>query len=608
MGTFIPLLWILSTSFILTSLLKIRVEKTLWLTLIIPGLVLLFFGMFHQLRLGFILLLSLNLFYFIYYIFRCRDKNIDYQNYFTYGLLLFIIIYFLIIIQNKYTVFITWDEFTHWGKMVRDNLELNGLYSVIESSTYHKNYPPIISLIQSFWCLLSGGFSETYCYRAINIFVFSVIFSLFDFKKEKRIMNYYRETILLVLFFLVSIIPLREIYNLFVSIYLDVIVSFFSAIFIYKSYTINMKDKFQIFNYILLGITLIYVKQIAIAFFFMGIFILILRNILSKSLIINLKKLILILVIVLGFFIMWDIYTIPVKHLSQFNYSSIDLHELYDISINNIGIDYKLLTKEHYISSLLNTPLINTPFNMSYVQFSIILTIIITLLTYSKVNILKSLILPCAFVIGIIGYAFTQYTLYLFCYSVYEATNLASYCRYMNIFILFGLYLILFLVYKRAKESKKHSVNVIIIIFIISISINGLLSFDFMNSNRVGFFMLPDTPPLVEQLNNIEIKDNKKIIIIDNEPERFKIIPYLNFYYPKIHADEFCLANIEIPAGPFCSSLTNEAFKEYVSGYDYLYTMYYDYPFYDTWTETFTEYLLINRLYEINDGVPNLIE
>lgn len=608
MGTFIPLLWILSTSFILTSLLKIRVEKTLWLTLIIPGLILMFFGMFYQLDSGFFLLIALNIIYLIYYIFRCDNKSIDYKNYFTFGLLLFIIIYFLIIIQHKYTPFVIWDEFTHWGKMVRDNLELNGLYSVIESSTIHKNYPPIISLIQSFWCLLSGGFSETYCYRALNIFVFSIVFSIFDFKKDNKVYNYIIEISILVLFFLISIIPLIEIYNLFTSIYLDVIVSFISAVFVYKSYIIDLKDKFQVFNYILLGITLIYTKQIAIVFFFMGIFILVLRHISNRSLLNNLKKIILILIVVLSFFIIWNIYTIPVKHLSQFNYSSIDLHELYDISINNIGVDYKLLTKEHYISSLFNTSLINIPLKLSYVQFSTILFIIISLLTYSKKNILKSLILPFTFIIGIIGYAFTQYTLYLFCYSEYEATNLASYCRYMNIFILLGLYLILFLVYRRNKENSKHFVDLIVIIFIISISLNGLLSFDFMNSNRVGFFMLPDTPPLVEQLNNIKIKDNKKILIIDNEPERFKIIPYFGFYYPKIVADEFCLANNEIPKGVFCTSLTDDNFKIHVSQYDYLYTMYYDYSFYETWTENFTEYLLINRLYEIKDGVPTLIE
>ena len=66
---------------------------------------------------------------------------------------IFFILFFFIFLFDYNRGFTHWDEMSHWGPMVKENLRLNQLYSTAESKLQaHKDYPPMIALFETAWC------------------------------------------------------------------------------------------------------------------------------------------------------------------------------------------------------------------------------------------------------------------------------------------------------------------------------------------------------------------------------------------------------------------------------------------------------------------------
>lgn len=81
----------------------------------------------------------------------------------------FIVLYTFIFLFDYNRGFTHWDEMSHWGPMVKENLRLNQLYSTAESKLQaHKDYPPMIALFETAWCRVCGGYSEKYISEAFT--------------------------------------------------------------------------------------------------------------------------------------------------------------------------------------------------------------------------------------------------------------------------------------------------------------------------------------------------------------------------------------------------------------------------------------------------------
>lgn len=94
----------------------------------------------------------------------------------TPGLAAFLALYCYIFVLHSGRSFAWWDEFSHWGVMVREILRTGGLYTAGGSLLgVHQDYPPFFQLIEAGWCALTGGYAEPTLYRALH----TVLLSLF---------------------------------------------------------------------------------------------------------------------------------------------------------------------------------------------------------------------------------------------------------------------------------------------------------------------------------------------------------------------------------------------------------------------------------------------
>lgn len=111
---------------------------------------------FHTFTVGFYLNLSYAIFFLIVLITKRKNKDVIKlwkNNFFSKGFYIFLLIYIIVFIYDYNRSFHVWDEWSHWGEMIKEMLRLDQFYSV-ESSTLlvHKDYPPIIQLLELFFC------------------------------------------------------------------------------------------------------------------------------------------------------------------------------------------------------------------------------------------------------------------------------------------------------------------------------------------------------------------------------------------------------------------------------------------------------------------------
>lgn len=92
------------------------------------------------------------------------------------GACAFGVVYLLFCLIDRGRRFWNFDEFWHWGMMVKEMLRLDKFYSVAESNLIiHKDYPPFLALFELFFCRASGGFGEGRVTCALHIFEFSLV-------------------------------------------------------------------------------------------------------------------------------------------------------------------------------------------------------------------------------------------------------------------------------------------------------------------------------------------------------------------------------------------------------------------------------------------------
>jgi hypothetical protein len=152
------------------------------------------FSMINQLQIGFYVTLFAPALFLIIGIFRIKFSTVNHKSppppqlhnhlytllkpFFSVFLFFFVLYFFLFII-NIHKTFMNWDDFSHWGPMVKEMLRLDSLYDVPQSlSIRHKDYPPMIQLIEFFFCKMTGGFSEPACFIAAQSFTLVPLISV----------------------------------------------------------------------------------------------------------------------------------------------------------------------------------------------------------------------------------------------------------------------------------------------------------------------------------------------------------------------------------------------------------------------------------------------
>ena len=95
-------------------------------------------------------------------------------------------------------MFSNWDEFSHWGKMVKEMFRLDSFYSTkLSNLMVHKDYPPIIQIYELLWVKLSNSYSETILIKSIHFLELSLlIIPISDIDIKNKICRIYSEVLL----------------------------------------------------------------------------------------------------------------------------------------------------------------------------------------------------------------------------------------------------------------------------------------------------------------------------------------------------------------------------------------------------------------------------
>ena len=96
--------------------------------------------------------------------------------YFTPGLVSFLMVCAIAVILNYGRRFSDFDEFWHWGMMIKEELRLDRFYCIEASRMIiHKDYPPFLSILELLWVKTGGTYSEGLLSASLHVMIYSLL-------------------------------------------------------------------------------------------------------------------------------------------------------------------------------------------------------------------------------------------------------------------------------------------------------------------------------------------------------------------------------------------------------------------------------------------------
>lgn len=504
------------------------------------------------------------------------------------GLYIFILLYIGIYIFDFSREFSVWDEFSHWGVMVKEMFRLDSFYSINASTLLvHKDYPPIISIYELFFAKLSGGYNETYLVRGLHLFEFSLLIPFISKEDDKKISRIIKALIFILILYLLYL--LFDCHGVINTIYTDYFMAILVAYLLGNIYiNRDIISSFNLFN-ISLGLSfLILTKQMGLPLYIMIVYYFIVSIVFSKiSTNHPITKIIIVLVsliLPLTFYTGWNNYVDNLEVTRQFDLKNIEFTKLED---------YQIETYNNYVDATINTSIISSPLKISYLAFTIIIFIAFSLITYFNRNIIsvhKTINLNIALTFGAIGYAAVMLFLYVYFFGNVEGPMLSSYDRYMPTFILISLTTLLIVINRIIDRlgNKKEMIIFGIILSLLIIIQNS------KNYIKIIPALKQSETSIYEKCADDLIKHNvlgSKIFVIAQDSEG-------DFQY-----------RIKYYAGNITTNQSNynwdnnisyyENIKNYVNEFDYIYLAQINEGFNDTFNKVFDE-IKPYGLYKIN--------
>lgn len=565
--------------------------------------------LFKTFNIGFYINIIYSLFPFAYIAYNHKNKDKLSQikkNFLTTGFYYFVIVLTIITVYDLKRPYTTWDEFSHWGEMLKEMIRLDKFYSVSYSVLQvHKDYPPILQLFELFIIKLLGTYKETYSIVALHLLSISLIgYVIPENIKLNKLLIIARTIISTLLVFLVTL--LFDVHGIANSIYNDYFMSILVAYIVMVIFlSDNKKSLFTLINISVASSFLLLTKQMGLPLYLMSIFLYFCLLIVDarkenkkvKSLDIKslLKIVSIIIVIPAIFYISWKLCIKNIDIPQQFNVSDIKILDLLGIARGTKGTSVQHQTVKQFIYSLTSYSLVNSVIPMPFIQSIVfIFALLYLLLKKSKeISTIKSTLLLLTLVIGTIGYVFVMLNMYIFCFSEYEASILASFDRYMATFVLLILYICIMLaiVYSYKKKNIAYILCPMVIVAI-------LISPDKINRSYPA--LVASEATVYEknaQIIRNSLKENAKVFIIaQNSLGNYQ-------YFVKYYANPI-ITNMINYNWPVSDDINPndyyDSIKENISEYDYLYIASLDDAFTEKYSFVFETAPQEGQLYKID--------
>jgi len=367
----------------------------------------------------------------------------------TPGFIVFFILVGLTLYTTRGLLFTGWDEFSHWGLVVKNMVSLDTFASDAASTTMFKDYPPATALLQYYFLSYNPIFVEADIVRAMLVFSYSLMIPMVQFTKLK---DWIKIPFYTLMFYC---LPLIFYYNFQTTIYVDAVLG---LLYFYLIYTYGLASKVDtslIVRLSLASSVLCLVKQSGIVFVLLAWIIILIGTLLGsvgkkfkpEHRIKWIHSILLLIPLSLAIVtsLLWKVYLKLTKAVISSAIGKITLTGTLSLFTPKI-LPYQSATITNFTKVFFDSKVFNYRFPLSYFSWAIFLFIVIIVanLLISD-RLLKRKIKTVGFgvLIGYFIYAGGLLLLYLFTYSQYEATTLASLSRYMNTYLI-GFFFIAF--------------------------------------------------------------------------------------------------------------------------------------------------------------------
>ncbi len=450
---------IITMIYIISSIIAIKLQKRIEETtpIAVVGIILVvyIFGLFNNLALGVIFLKLSTIILLIYFI-KLIIKNIKnkkgketIKQILTPGVLIYVLLVILFIIENQNRIFEMYDTFNHWGLTVK-NMCLYNDYGTTGNIIQFNEYPPFTGTFQYILVNLSGEYSESTIITAQCILYLSMIMPIF---KNIRWDKSLAKSIIIIP--MVICLPLIFYDNFYTEILIDGFIGVLLALSMYQVYK---KDKILLTTY-LIALTL--TKNIGILLTIMVLIVDTIMQITSKSELgkektkKELKKIGITAIIILIICGSW--YTkITIDH-SNLNWG--------EIGKESYTTEEKIQIIQQFANELKNGTKKITEKGLSVLTcFAIYLSLAI--LIYNKDKNKDKLKIQIAMAIIMIIYIISMLYPYILLFNEEEARMLASFSRYMSSILLSGFFLNMLIAFEKIKKEYIIYVITILMLFL----------------------------------------------------------------------------------------------------------------------------------------------
>ncbi|MBR3386025.1 hypothetical protein IKG68_00415 [Candidatus Saccharibacteria bacterium] len=580
-GFVVPLVYLLLFTASLVFLTKRSFGKCLPLTMMLSAF-LLFFSqlLFGTFLVGFVAGIVFAFAAFIIVWVRRKEWNTLKRQYLTTGLIVFLVIYIVIFIYDFNRGYTVWDEFSHWGVMLKEMFRLDKFYSVDASNLMvHKDYPPIMQLFELFWMKLCGGYNEALALRALHTFELSLVVP-FIVEKVAEKKNICKAILLggaIAIATMLTVI-LFDQHGIIQSIYTDYVMALMVAYLTVMILISKKTDWFTVMTVMIGGGFLLLLKQMGLPLYLMVLCVfatlLIIRNrgkIRERAKATGLVKITLVVIALMVPFVLWFIWGRVTDGINQqFNVSSISLSEFAKILLGNGGEEWQRYTVKKYIAAVGQTSISTSWLPISYVQGVVWFVMLMWLVYRFYKNGLdkREVVATTAIaVLGAIGYMAVMLLLYVMSFGSYEGPILASFERYMGTYLIVMFVMVLMILVWQVTSGGKVGVIVVVagcLALISAPAVYSRLYPELRNQSEANFGSYKEE---VEQIRNVTGEDAKVFVLAQDKPGYY--------YYLQYFATPMKISNLN-SSWPVDGSMNEKEFYEtliipYVSDFDYMY-------------------------------------
>lgn len=582
MNIFIPFIYLFVLGGGLATVTRRRFSEIIPTTIMITALVTYTLG-YSNLRIGYygcIILFAISL--FIVVVRFLKGKLSENMKVYGEGAIILFLIYIFIIIWNKNrSIVFGGDEYSHWAFMIKEMFRINKFYIYPGSLLVaHRDYPPLIPLLQTLFCEVLGKYKEEYSYMALQLASFAMLIPFLpqvktDWKRSKKVLYILMQVLILIV--ICSTIQIAEA-GFFKTLYVD---CFVAILFVYGVLFVISERKitaFSIFNCSIYFCFLLLSKQVNEFFAIIILAILLYRvgiqeYVNKKSVVV--KKLVLtacyILIPALIYQLSWNHLINNYQTYQQFTIKKISSTKDVIFGLLGMGTGLQKTVLVRFAEALFATPILSIGINLSYIQYLLIIIAILIGIWYFTKNKKDVMQLGVILVGTAILYAGMMLGTYLFLFSESEALDLACFERYMLTYV-YASVLIIILYVLMHFEYHYIEIKMFCIIFVCGLLINPetfdnwlLPGFEyerFANKYDDDIEIIEDTTPDNASIYLIAQGDvageTRNVLMYEATPRRFQTY-------------NFSLGDSKFEGDYRTVKLTPSELEKEMQGYNYLY-------------------------------------